>query len=159
MTHRNNSVRSALVASDERIRNALRREIDRAVNIDRDFTRAELAEISGVNIHTIDSITTRDVAKHRRIATEDALSLAYVIGERAVNALLAVISYKGARPADEVEEDCPLDSAVAAMSSLSVFMQAASDRRIDHTEERAATEAADLIIAELIPFSSAGKRA
>ena len=88
-----------------------------------------------------------------------ALSLAMVLGENAVNAILGVISYKGAVPLDNAPADCPLDSAVAVMSSLSVFMRAASDRRIDHTEERAATEAADLIIAEMVPFSSAGKRA
>lgn len=151
------SARTALAASDERIRNALRREIDRALNIDRLTTRAALAADSGVNIHTIDSITSRDTAKHRRIAAEDALSLAWALGERAVNALLSVIAYGSARSVDDMVEDCPRDSAVTALGAMATFMAAAADGRIDHTEERPATEAVDLIIAELSPFSSAGR--
>lgn len=159
MSNRDNSARTPLVVSDERIRNVLRREIDRAINVDRDTTRAQLAEDSGVNIHTIDSITTRDVAKHRRIAIEDAFSLAYVLGERTVNALLSTIAYRGAHPANEADEDCPLDSAVVAMHNLTRFMDAAKDRRIDHQEEPNATAAVDMVIAELTPWSSAGKSA
>ena len=159
MSNRDNSARTPLVVSDERIRNVLRREIDRAINVDRDTTRAQLEADSGVNIHTIDSITTRDAAKHRSIKIADAFSIAYVLGERTVNALLSTIAYKGAVPLDAEDADCPLDSAVASMSALSVFMSAAADRRIDHTEAAAATQAADMIIAEMIPFSSAGKQA
>lgn len=159
MTYCANSAQSSAVASDERIRNALRKEYQRAVNIDRSTTRAQLAADSGVCVHTIDGIMSQDKAKNRRVRAEDALSIAWALGERAVNSLLAVIAYKGAVPLDAEDSDCPLDSAVASMSALSVFMSAAADRRIDHTEERQATEAADLIIAELTPFSSAGKRA
>lgn len=153
------SVQNGPTASDERIRNVLRREIDRAINIDRTLSRAELAEASGVNVHTIDSIKSTDTAKHRSIHASVAFSLAWAMGERAVNALLSVIAFGNARSLDEAEADCPLDSAVTAMGALSRFMGAAADRRIDHMEERDATEACDIIIAELMPFSSAGKRA
>lgn len=159
MSNRNNSVPSAPVASDERIRNELRKAYQRAVNIERSTTRAHLATDSGVGIHTLDSIMSQDKAKQRRIAAEDALSIAWALGERAVNALLSAIAYQGARSADEAEEDCPLDSAVTAMHQLTRFMDAAKDRRIDHVEAPGATEAVDMVIAELAPWSSAGKTA
>lgn len=152
------SARTSPTASDERIRNVMRREISRAISIERSTTRAQLAEDSGVNIHNIDAILSQDRAKHRRVACEDALSLAWVLGERAVNALLAVIAYSRARPTSDVEEDCPLEAGCNSMDALGRFMRAAADRRIDHLEAPDATEAVDTIIAELAPFSSAGKR-
>lgn len=152
-------VQSSPTASDERIRNTLRREIDRAINIDRSTTRPQLHTDSGVKLCQIDAIMSRDSGKHRRVAAEDALSLAWALGDRAVNALLAVIAYGSARSVNETVEDCPRESAVAALGALSTFMGAAADGRIDHTEERSATEAVDLIISELSPFSSAGRRA
>lgn len=84
------------------------------------------------------------------------LSLALVLGPRALNPLLALIGYV-ARPLDEEVADCPLDSGVTAMGALHTFMRAASDKRIDHVEAPGATEAADLIIAEMLPFSSVGQ--
>ncbi len=157
MTQRNENAREAPAVSDERIRNALRTEISRAITLDHSWTRTALADAAGVNLATIDGILTRDVAKHRRIKADAAFSLAWVLGERAVNALIAAIGFGGARPLD-ADEDCPLDSAVKASAALSVFLTAAADRRIDHVEERMATEAADMIVAELAPFTSAGRK-
>lgn len=123
------------------------------------MTRAELAETSGVNVHTIDSIKSTDPAKHRSIHASIALSLAWALGERAVNAVLATIAYGNAQSLDDTDADCPRESAVTALGAMATFMAAAADGRIDHTEERPATEACDIIIAELMPFSSVGKRA
>lgn len=87
-----------------------------------------------------------------------ALSIAVVIGKPAVSAIMATIGYN-ASPSDESEMDCPLDSAVVAMQALSEFMGYARDRRIDHLEKAPATAAADVIIAEFLPFSSQGAAA
>ncbi len=150
-----NSARNALVVSDERIRNKLRQEIDRAINLDRSTTRAQIAQDSGVNIHTIDSITTRDVAKHRRICASEALSIAWVLGERCVSALISTIGYV-ARPLDDADELQPMAIAAGALAQLSIIATAAADGRIDHTEAPSCRDAADAIIATVLPLSSAG---
>lgn len=152
------SVQSCPAIPNERFRNALRIHIDRAVNISRTTTRTQLAADSGVNVYQIDAITSRDPAKHRRVAMEDGMSLAYVLGPDAMRSLLAVFGWTG-RPIDEADEDCPRESAVASLTALSVFMSCAADGRIDHVEQPKATEAVDTIIAELVPFSSAGRKA
>lgn len=154
---RSNSVPSSPVVSDDRIRDVLRRELDRAINIERTFTRQQLSVESGVNVHTIDAITTRDEAKQRRICMADALSLSVVLGARSVNSMLALIGYGGAKPLDEAEELHPMVLAAAAMAHLSTIATAASDGRIDHTEERSCQEAADMLIATVLPLSSAGR--
>lgn len=118
------------------------------------WTYETLAQAAGLKDRRLKSWVHED----KEPSLSAALSLAVVLGEPAVNAILGVIGYKGAVALDSAPIDCPLDSAVAAMAGLSVFMQAASDRRIDHVEEAAATQAADLIIAEMVPFSSAGRR-
>lgn len=149
-----NSVQSIATVTDERIRNALRREIERMVSIEREMTRAELADASGVNIYTIDSIMSRDPAKKRRVACEDALSLAWAIGPRAVNAMMATIGYS-ARRLDDTDEHQPMMIAATAMAHLSTIATAAADGRIDHTEAPGCREAADMIIATVMPLSSA----
>jgi hypothetical protein len=159
MTQRSNSVQSSPVISDARLREPIRRELDRAINIERRLTRGELAEASGVNIHTIDQLLSRSPEKQRRVALEDAASLAWVLGERAINAVLASFGFGGARPLDAEDSQQPMMIVANAMRHLSVIGKAAADGRIDHVEEPDTTEAADMIIAELAPLSSAGKRA
>lgn len=149
------SARTSAVVSDERLRNALRLQLDRAINIDRSFTRAELETASGVNIHTIDGILSRDPAKRRRVAAEDLMSLMWALGENAVNAMLATIRYGGATSLDEQDERQPIAAAAECIKHFAVFIEAAKDNRIDHLEEVPVAGAADGIIAEMIPYSSA----
>jgi len=148
------SVQNGAITSDERIRNVLRRHIKRAYD-NRDFTRLSLATESRVNVHTIDAIVSRDASKQRRVACEDALCIAYALGEEAVSALLATIQY-AARPLDDGDAMQPMLVAATAMQHLSTIATAAADGRIDHTEAPACREAADLIIATVLPLSSAG---
>ncbi|MGE4321949.1 MAG: hypothetical protein AB7E60_02845 [Sphingobium sp.] len=156
MTHRSNTVRNEPIVSDETIRGTMRRQINQAINIaPRRFTRQTLAQESGVNVHTIDSILSRDEAKHRRIALADALSIASVLGERAVNAILADIGFV-ARPLDEAGDACPMQMTATAMQHLSVIATAAADGRIDHVERPVVQEAADMLIATVLPVSSHG---
>ena len=91
------SAQCGAIVSDERIRDTLRRQIDRAYTVDRRFTRATLAAETGVNVYTIDAIMSRDPAKQRRVTMEDAFSIASVLGDRAINSLLALIGYAGRR--------------------------------------------------------------
>jgi hypothetical protein len=152
------SVQSSTLVSDDRLREVLRRELDRAINVERTFTRQQLAVESGVNIHTLDAIISRDPGKQRRVNGGVALSLACVLGKRCVNAILATIGYQGA-PLDEAEEIQPCAVVGGIARGLAVIAAAASDNRIDHTERPGVTDAADLIIATVMPYSRAGQAA
>lgn len=156
MPQRSNTAQNGPTVSDTRLRDALRRQIDRAINIDHDFTREQLAEDSGVNIYTIDAIMSRDVAKHRRIKLDDAMSLAWVIGDRAVNALVAVIGFI-ARRADEPGTVSCAQIVADGLADFSIIAAAAADGRIDHTEVEPCRRAADHLIATVLPLSSAGR--
>ncbi len=158
MTHRSNDARTTPIVPDERIRNAIRHHLDLAINIDRTATRQELAENSRVNIHAIDAIMSHDPAKKRRVAAEDLMSLAFVLGDRAVNAFLACMHYGGAERLEQ-QGAADLSHIVAdGLRDMSVIATALADGRIDHTEERDTTAAADHLIATLIPLSSARGR-
>jgi hypothetical protein len=152
----NNSAQNGAIASDERIRNVLRRHIQRAYDT-REFHRATLADESGVGIHTIDQIVSRDAAKHRRIAAEDALNIAYTLGEAAVSALIGCIHYSASR--NDGDEMAPAQIVAAMLPHVSTIATAAADGRFDHTETPAVQEAADQIIATVLPLSSAGNAA
>ncbi len=152
-----NSAQTDAIVSDARVRDTLRRQIDRAYNVDRSFTRATLASESGVSVHTIDQIMSRSPEKHRRVAMEDAFSIASVLGERAVNSLLALIGYAGRR-LDDPDAMQPMLIAATAMAHLSTIATAAADGRIDHTEQPGCQEAADMIIATVLPMSSAARQ-
>lgn len=150
----NNAVRSSGLASDERIRNALRRHIQRAYD-GGEFTRATLAEESGVSLCQLDQIMASDPSKHRRITAEDALNLAYTLGGNAVNAVLATIRYSGKRLDDADQQSVHLIVA-SGLQHFSTIATAAADGRIDHTERPRCQDAADQIIATVLPLSSAG---
>ena len=157
MSQSSNSVPNDPIVSDATMRDTLRRHIHRAVNMPpRAFTRPTLAQESGVNIHTIDAILSTDAAKHRRVALADGLAIASVLGERAVNALLADIGYGGAKPLDEVGEPHPIEDVAKAMGAFNVFVQAAADDRIDHVEGPAVRDAADTLVATFLPYSQHG---
>lgn len=152
------SVQNEPVISDRRVREELRDEIDRAINIDRSITRDRLAARSGVSVHQIDQILSRSPEKQRRVTLSDALSIAWVLGERAINAIVAPAGY-AAKPLDEGREMPPTQIAAKALANLSVIVTAAADGRIDHTEEPACREAADELIATVLPLSSHGEAA
>lgn len=158
MARADNAQNKPLV-SDAKLRETMRRLLHRAMRVDRAFTRATLAAESGVNIYTIDQIVAPSPEKHRRITVEDAFSITCVLGEAAVNALLATIGYGGATPLDETETMQPVTIVTTAMQQLGRIAKAAADNRIDHTEERDTAEAADILIATVLPLSSAGRAA
>ena len=151
------AVRNTAITSDERIRNALKRHIRRAYDT-REFTRETLARESKVSVCQIDQIMSGDAAKHRRVAAEDALCLAYALGDDAVNAIMATISF-GARRLGSPDE-LQVHAIVAnGLQHFSTIATAAADGRIDHVERPLCRDAADQIIATVMPLSSAGEAA
>lgn len=88
----------------------------------------------------------------------NALSVGVVIGPRALNPILALIGY-AARPLEDADAVQPMQIAADAMKHLSVIASAAADGRIDHIEEPACRDAADQIIATVLPLASAGRAA
>ncbi|MEJ7933519.1 hypothetical protein WG907_04505 [Sphingobium sp. AN558] len=155
MTLAGNSVPSSPLISDERVRNMLRKEYDRAINILRETTRAQLAADSGVNIHQIDAIVSMDTGKQRRVAMADAMSICWALGEHAVNSMAALMGFT-ARPLEAEGDLQPTMMAANALAKLSVIATAAADGRIDHSEMPACREAADALIATILPISSHG---
>jgi hypothetical protein len=153
MPHRTNSARDGGIVSDERLRNDLRKALYTAIHVERTATRETLANDSGVNIHTIDSILTRDSAKFRPIHAHQMLSLLYAAGPRAVNTVLASIGYAGTS-LDNPATNAPALAAANMMGEVARFARLAADNIIDHTEEPEATEAADNVIAFALPYSS-----
>lgn len=148
------AVRSSAITSDERIRNALRRHIRRAYDTG-DFTRETLARESGVSISQIDQIMAGSEAKHRRVTAEDALCLAYTLGDEAVSAFVATIRYSAKR-LDEVDQQSVHLIVATGLQHFTTIATAAADGRIDHVERPGVRDAADQIIATVMPLSSAG---
>lgn len=87
----------------------------------------------------------------------NALHLLAALGPDAVNAMLATIGYGGARPLGDASAIDPRKIIAEILPQVSTIAQAAADGRIDHTEQRACEEAADHIIATVLPISSAGR--
>lgn len=153
MPNPTNSAQSEPIVSDERIRNVLREHLGRAINVER-RRREEIASDSGVNIHQIDALRSREAAKKRPFHAHEMLSLAVVLGPRCVNAVLAVIGYAGASSLDDADVASPALDAVEMMENVTRFARCAADNRIDHTEEPDSTAAADNIIELALPYSS-----
>lgn len=148
-----NSAQNEGVTSDERIRNVLRRFIQRAYDL-RDFTREGLARETGISVHTLDAIVSRDAAKQRRIAAEDAFNIAYALGDATVAALVGCIHFTASRPCSVSVE--ARDILAAILPHIAVIAKAAADGRIDHVEAPVCRDAADQIISMIAPLSSAG---
>jgi hypothetical protein len=152
MLQGSNSTDETGIVSPDRVQSVFK-SILRAAQL-AGWTDEALGAASGIKPRRIKAYRVEDKEPPLSVA----LSIAVVIGSQAVASILATIGY-GVTPLDEVEADCPLESSVAAMQALGAFMGYAADRRIDHTEEAPAAAAADIIIAELLPFSSQGRAA
>lgn len=149
----NKSVQESPIVSHDCARDAIRRQLNTAINIERRFTAEQLATESGVSLSAIRSYMRNEGAKEPCLA--NALSIAVVIGPRAVSAIMALIGYSAA-PLDEPEAIQPMQILSDALNHLSIIGQAAADNRIDHVEKPRTTEAADMLIATVLPLSSAG---
>lgn len=115
------------------------------------WTDDALSDASGVSARCIKSY--RVEGKEPSLA--NALSLACVIGPRAINPILNLIGYQ-ARPLDEADEAAPGMIVATLLKHSATIAAAAADGRFDHIEEPECREAADGIIASVLPLSSAG---
>ena len=118
------------------------------------FTDAQLEQLSGVPARAIKSY--RIEGKEPPLSV--ALSLAVVLGEGAINSIMSLIGYV-ARPLDEPGDLCVNSLVATGLQHFSTIATAAADGRIDHTEAPLCREAADMIIATVMPLSTAGQAA
>ncbi|TVV75569.1 hypothetical protein [Sphingomonas solaris] len=145
------SADEASIVGRDRVRHVMQGVL-RAAN--RDWTDEALEAASGIKARAIKAYRVEG----KEMPLSAALSLAVVLGARALNPLLATIGYV-ARPLDEAEQLHPMQIVADSLRHFSTIASAASDGRIDHTEQPSCQEAADMIIATVLPLSSAGKAA
>lgn len=115
------------------------------------WSDAQLYELSGVPARTIKSYRTEG----KEPSLSNALSLAVVLGPTAINSVLAMIGYV-ARPLEDADAIAPSQIVADGLAAFSIIASAAADGRIDHTEVPICRDAADQIIATVLPLSSAG---
>jgi len=147
------------LVSRDRVIDVVRTLLRSATVVSRTYTAEQIADASGVQLRTVRSYMANDPGEVRKPTLSNALSIAVVLGPRAVNAVLALIGYGGASPLDEPDAIMPMQVIADGMKHFAVIADAAADNRIDHTEEAATRAAADGIIATFLPLSSAGKAA
>lgn len=145
----NSSVSDGGIVTPDRVRLVVQ-AILRAAQAD-NWTDAQLAELSGVKARAIKSYRVDG----KEPSLSSALSLAVVIGPKAINPLLALIGYV-ARPLDEADAFCVNSAVATGLKHFSTIASAAADGRIDHNEAPLCREAADIIIQTVMPLSSAG---
>lgn len=148
----NKSVIDDRTAVDDRVAEAISAILGRALIEGK--TYADLESDTGVNAHTLKAYK----CGARKPSLAAGLMITGAIGEWAVNKLVNIIRYQ-AQPLDEADALQPMQIVADALQHLGVIGQAAADNRIDHTERPRTTEAADQLIATIVPLSSAGRGA
>jgi hypothetical protein len=145
----NKSVIDDRTEVDDRVEVAISAILGRALREGK--TYADLESDTGVKASTLKAYN----GKHRHPSLAAGLMIAAGIGDWAVNKLVNIIRYQ-AQPLDEADGLQPMQIVADALQHLGVIGQAAADNRIDHTERPRTTEAADQLIATIVPLSSAG---
>ena len=114
----------------------------------------DLAELSGLKARRIKSYRLEG-----RCPTLPALlSLAIPLGPGILNPVLSLVGH-AARPLEEADAIDPHQIVADGIKHFAVIATAAADGRIDHVERPLCREAADQIIATVLPLSSAGEAA
>lgn len=153
MTHRNNSANDTTLVSRERVIETMAKIIRKEVYVRQSITLAKLAEESGVDKRVLDSWLAESPEQQREPKLSAALSVAFVLGKPAVNAVLGLIGF-GAAQLGAGEAHGPAMVAAEMMGEVAKFARCAADNIIDHVEDPIATEAADNVINLAIPYSS-----
>ena len=123
----------------------------RAAQVD-GWTDDSLSELSGVPARTIKSWRVEG----KEPSLSNALSVAVVIGPKALNSVLALIGYH-AKPLEDADAIDPALIVATLLPHVTTIAKAGADGRIDHLEAPDCTEAADHIITTVMPLSSAGQ--
>lgn len=146
------SAPSRAIVSPDCVRDAMQKVL-RAAQVK--FTDEQLDELSGVDARAIKSYRVEG----REPSLSRALSLLLVLGREDLNRVLALVGYQ-AVTLDEAGEMKAAGALVAScMESLAPLAHAAADGRFDHTEMPTCRQAADNLIAAVLPLSSAGAAA
>ena len=152
------SARTQPLVSDDRVKQTMQRLLYAAVHVEKRFSAVQIAQEAGVSYNTVSSYMTLREDAQRQPSLGAALSIAVVLGERGVNTILALIGYGGATPLDEVDAPRPSVAVADALSRLAVLASASAENgRIDPSHEGMCRDAADIIITDILPFSSAGR--
>lgn len=151
MTQCNTSADDTGVVSPDRVRAVVQGLLRAAQQTG--LTDDQLEAMSGIKARRIKSYRVEG----KEPSLSAALSLAVALGPTALNGVLAIIGYS-ARSLGEPDEKAPMQIVANGMKHFAIIANAAADNRIDHTEERETTAAADALIAEILPLSSAGKQ-
>jgi hypothetical protein len=150
------SVQDEGLFSDATLQDWICGEIHRFLHVEKAMSRQQLADAAGISVDMLDAIRKTGEGR-RKHGPAAMLCLCLVMGERRVNGLLAFIGYAGAKPLDEAGIANVRDIIANILPHLTTIAGAAKDGIIDHTEEPDTTRAADRIILEVLPLSSAGK--
>lgn len=146
----NPSVPDTSLVSPDRVRSVVQATL-RAAQAE-GWSDPQLEQLSGVPARTIKSYRVEG----KEPSLSNALSLAVVIGPKALNPLLALIGYVG-RPLDEAGGFNPNLAVASSLQHFSTIALCAADGRIDHQEAPRCREAADMIIQTIMPLSSAAE--
>ena len=144
------SVSDEDLGGDDRVAEALAGVLRRAQR--EGLADEQLERLSGVKATRIKSYRLRT----RNPSLGAGLRISAAIGEWAVNAVLHPIGFSGAS-LGEAGELRPMQIVADTLRELGVIGQAAADGRIDHIERPVCRQAADIIIATVLPLSSAGE--
>lgn len=147
------------LVSRDRVIDVVRPVLRNATVVSKRFSVEQIAELSGVPLRTVRSYMANDASEVREPTLSNALSIACVLGPVAVNGVLALIGYGGAAPLEEGDARQPIQMLIRGAQGWATITRCAADNRIDHIEEPDMTAAADMLIAELVPYSSAGRAA
>lgn len=142
------------IVSRDRVTETIRALLQSAILIERKFTAEQIAQLSGLKLRAVRSYMANDPDEIRETPLSSALSIAVVLGGKAINSILALIGYGGASPLDEPDEKAPGLIVAELIQHTAPIARAAADGRIDHTEKLMTREAADRIIAAVLPLSS-----
>jgi transcriptional regulator with XRE-family HTH domain len=144
-----NAVCDAAIVSPDRVRQCVQ-AILRAAQAE-GWTDDQIEGVSGVRARTIKSYRIEG----KEPSLSNALSLALALGGKHLNSILSLIGYV-ARPLDEADAINPHQLVASVLPHVSTLAAAAADGRFDHGEMPLCREAADQIIATVLPLSSAG---
>lgn len=151
------SVQDCPIVSHDSVTSAVRHILYVAVHIEKRLTVVEIARRSGLKERTVRSYMANEAGDVREPSLSAALSLAAVLGPSAVNEVLALIAFGGARfLGDADQEDTPMRLVASLMNGLNVLTQMAADDDFCLADRKTMRPTVDAMIAKLVPFSSAG---
>lgn len=151
------SVAEFMLVSPDSVTGVLYRQLQAAVNVSpRRFTVEQLSIESGVSVACIRSYMKGSAEERKEASLSKALSLAVVLGPRTVNSIMALIGYT-AQAMDEPDTVQPMQVVANGLQQFSVIADAAVDNRITPDERDRVRDAADALIATVLPISSQGQ--